>query len=67
MNKFKAGEVVMLNTGGPAMTINYFTATGVMCVWFDKNTNFGDYMKFDGPFEFEFSEASLTSVDAKTN
>lgn len=42
MNKFKIGDVIILKSGGPAMTVHNigdFAATspdiGLLCVWFD--------------------------------
>lgn len=38
MSKFKAGDVVELNSGGPVMTILEVKNNGwVVCEWFDKN------------------------------
>ncbi len=30
----KIGDIVMLKSGGPAMTIKAVTSSGVLCVWF---------------------------------
>ncbi|VCX06796.1 hypothetical protein BANRA_01265 [Acinetobacter baumannii] len=39
MSKFKAGDVVELNSGGPVMTILEVKNNGwVVCEWFDKIT-----------------------------
>lgn len=38
--KFKAGDVVKLNSGSPNMTIEYYnTESEVLCTWFDINCN----------------------------
>jgi uncharacterized protein YodC (DUF2158 family) len=33
----KAGDVVMLKSGGPRMTVEAIDKDGVLCVWFDQN------------------------------
>jgi uncharacterized protein YodC (DUF2158 family) len=35
---FAPGDVVMLNSGGPQMTVVHTTATEVHVIWFDKNS-----------------------------
>jgi len=38
MGDFIVGTVVRLKSGGPAMTIASISTSGVLCVWFDKNS-----------------------------
>lgn len=38
--KFKVGDVVKLNSGGPHMTVFRVGKTSVECVWFDCNINY---------------------------
>lgn len=33
--EFKVGDVVILKSGGPSMTVNSVDISGVFCVWFD--------------------------------
>ena len=36
--KFKKGDVVMLKSGGPHMTVSRYTDNGrVVCIWFDES------------------------------
>jgi uncharacterized protein YodC (DUF2158 family) len=36
--QFKVGDVVMLKSGGPTMTVGSIAPGGVIeCLWFDKN------------------------------
>jgi uncharacterized protein YodC (DUF2158 family) len=35
--QFKVGDVVLLKSGGPDMTIETVTGQTVHCVWFEKN------------------------------
>lgn len=40
MSKFKAGDVVVLNSGGPQMTVESYSTNDpqkLTCTWFDKN------------------------------
>jgi len=34
--RFKAGNVVLLKSGGPDMTVEAVTENGVRCGWFDE-------------------------------
>lgn len=37
MNKFKNGDIVVLKSGGPRMTVMFYEQhAGVFCKWFDK-------------------------------
>jgi uncharacterized protein YodC (DUF2158 family) len=36
-SNFKAGDVVLLNSGGPKMTISWIENSEAWCVWFDAN------------------------------
>ena len=35
---FKVGDVVVLKSGGPRMTVEEIEGQEVQCVWFDKTT-----------------------------
>jgi uncharacterized protein YodC (DUF2158 family) len=35
MSKFKVGDVVILRSGGPAMTVTKVTSDAIVCEWFD--------------------------------
>ena len=39
MENIKAGDVVVLKSGGPRMTVDYVNDDGktAYCIWFDKN------------------------------
>ncbi len=37
MATFNEGDVVMLKSGGPPMTVDSHIEEGVRCVWFDKS------------------------------
>lgn len=34
--KFKEGDLVVLNSGGPTMTVSHYDYGEVYCKWFDK-------------------------------
>ncbi|UVX33143.1 MAG: putative small protein [Bacteriophage sp.] len=35
MNIMNIGDIVVLKSGGPNMTISEITLTGIVCVWYD--------------------------------
>ena len=35
----KPGDVVLLKSGGPLMTVHAIDQSGVVCTWFDKNNH----------------------------
>lgn len=37
---FKTGEVVVLKSGGPAMTVAHVDSESVLCIWIEKNKTF---------------------------
>ena len=42
--QFKTGDVVILKSGGPSMTVEQVSEDSVLCAWFDK------YEKKNGSF-----------------
>ena len=42
MNDFKRGDVVMLKSGGPKMTIDQIEANQVWCDWFEGSKKISD-------------------------
>lgn len=70
MNKFKAGDVVTLNSGGPKMTVSSIdSSTGkIWCTWFVTSSvvyidnGNSEQNIYEGPFEYEFTSESLTLV-----
>lgn len=66
MNKFNVGDVVMLNSGGPKMTISSIESDRVWCIWFiTSNVVYGIERSeniYNGPFIYEFTSGSLTLV-----
>jgi uncharacterized protein YodC (DUF2158 family) len=56
-SKIKTGDLVMLNSGGPIMTVNGFISNQVMCVWFDKENGLYHYKSA------QFYPAALKSVE----
>ena len=78
MSKFKVGDVVQLNSGGPAMTvkadisnesqghdegINQENCEKVRCTWFINTNVSNNKVLYDGPYENDFTENQLTLVD----
>lgn len=56
-SKFKVGDVVVLKSGGPAMTVGFITEKGgIRCTWFPR----GDYAKTTWE---EFNGATLMSEE----
>ena len=43
--RFEIGDVVVLKSGGPAMTINNYTNKEYLCVWFVGADLFETYFK----------------------
>ena len=39
MANFKEGDVVVLKSGGPPMTVKSIQGNRVICVWWDEKTN----------------------------
>ena len=68
MNEFKVGDVVMLKSGGPKMTISSIDSntSKIRCVWFITSSivyiGEGEQTIYEGPFTFEFTNGSLTLV-----
>lgn len=54
----KPGDVVMLKTGGPKMTIEGTLRDGFTCVWFEGNGVGG----WTGPFRSAFIADALETV-----
>jgi uncharacterized protein YodC (DUF2158 family) len=55
--KFKVGDVVRLNAGGPKMTVEGFDESVVVCIWFTEDHG----MLRNG----RFVKAALTLVEDK--
>jgi uncharacterized protein YodC (DUF2158 family) len=53
MATFEKGDVVMLKSGGPPMTVDSHIEEGVRCVWFEKTERKSSV----------FSEATLEKVE----
>uniref|UniRef100_UPI00345B6EE7 YodC family protein n=1 Tax=uncultured Caulobacter sp. TaxID=158749 RepID=UPI00345B6EE7 len=58
----KAGDIVVLKSGGPRMTVQTVTGTTALCVWTEKNKTFREpfdlvllrALKVAGPITFSF-------------
>lgn len=37
MSEIKSGDIMLLQSGGPTMTVEYVNGDTVRCVWFDGN------------------------------
>ena len=55
MANFKKGDVVILKSGGPKMTVKSIQENKIICVWWDEKTN--DYK------EREFEEDLLEKYE----
>jgi uncharacterized protein YodC (DUF2158 family) len=55
-SKFKVGDVVVLKSGGPAMTVNLVRPHNINCKWFPQ----GDYTK---TVVEDFQEETLMSEE----
>jgi len=44
--QFKPGDVVMLKSGGPSMTVASVNGEFAECVWFEKNRPFREHYPF---------------------
>ena len=58
MEKLKVGDVVVLKSGGPKMTIFSIVENDICCVWFIQN---GD-VSYSGPYSREFKYDQLDLV-----
>ena len=56
----KIGDVVILKSGGPKMTVTATSANGVNCTWFCECESSGVY---EGPTISQFAEKSLKKCD----
>jgi uncharacterized protein YodC (DUF2158 family) len=47
-SSLKSGDLVKLRSGGPLMTVNGFTNSQVICVYFDEKNEFKSIQVFSG-------------------
>ena len=55
-SEIKAGDVVVLKSGGPKMTVDAMGGMGAECLWFDAG-------QVGGPLKGKFTPTSLRKVD----
>jgi uncharacterized protein YodC (DUF2158 family) len=56
-DEFKKGDVVVLKSGGPSMTVHEVQSSQLYCIWFDGTKKLGDY------FDPETVEPAARSSD----